>query len=83
MKRITNIASIYSAEMIAVNLALDLITTFIIFRDSLSALTALKNKHLTDPLTTQVLNRVYHLSRYKEIISVESQATNKNTMYQL
>ncbi len=54
--------------MIAVNLALDLITTFIIFRDSLSALTALKNKNVTDPLTTQVLNRVYHLSSYKEII---------------
>ena len=63
----------HSAEIMAVNLALDLITTtnrykFIIFTDSLSALTALKNKNITDPLTTQVLNRVYHLSRYKEII---------------
>ena len=72
-KRITNIDSIYSAKIIAVNLALDLITTtnhnkFIIFTDSLSVLTALKDKNVTDPLTTQVLNRVYHLSRYKEII---------------
>ena len=54
-------------------MALDLITTtnhnkFIIFTDSLSALTILKNKNVTDPLTTQVLNRVYHLSRYKETI---------------
>ena len=70
-KRITNIASIYSAEIIAINLALDLITTtnhnkFIIFTDSLSALTTLRN--INDPLTTQVLNGVYHSSRYKEII---------------
>ena len=68
-----DIATIYSAEIIVVNLALDLITTtnhnkFIIFTDSLSALTALKNKNITDPLTTQVLNKVYHLSKYKEII---------------
>ena len=54
-------------------MVLDLITMtnhnkFIIFADSLSALTALKIKNVTDPLTTQVLNRVYHLSRSKEII---------------
>ena len=47
-KRITNIDSIYSAEIIAVNLALDLTKTnhnkFIIFTDSLSGLTTLKIK---------------------------------------
>ena len=69
------------AEIIAVNLALDLITTtnhskFIIFTESVSALTALKNKNLTNPLTTQI----HHLfegsespicNAYKKRLTVE------------
>ena len=52
-----------SSEIIAIDLARDIITPhcnkFRIFTDSLSTLTALKKKkNLSDPLTTQVLNRI-------------------------
>ena len=67
-KRLTNKASIYSAEITAIDLALDIITAnkhnkFIIFTDSMSVLTALKNKKTVDPLTIKVLNRIHRISK--------------------
>ena len=71
-KRLPNSTSIYRAEAKAIDIALNIITQtestkFIIFSDSLSVLTSIKNQNLDNPLTMQLLNRLEILSKTKEI----------------
>ena len=66
-------SSIFTAEICAIDLALDIISKnkyskYIIFSDSLSVLTSLKNKILENPLIIKLLNRLYSMSSHKEII---------------
>ena len=61
------------AEICAIDLALDIISKnkyskYIIFSDSLSVLTLLKNKILENPLIIKLLNRLDSMSSHKEII---------------
>ena len=69
-----NKSSIFSAEVKAIDLALDLIeqsdsTRFIIFSDSLSSLQALHNQKLENPSVCNVLECISHLVELKRIVS--------------
>ena len=60
-------ASIFTAEVTAIDLALDTIAEsdddhFIIFSDSLSVLLSLHNKKMDNPLILQLLQKLHHLS---------------------
>ena len=71
--RLPNKSSIFSAEVKAIDLALDLIeqsdsTGFIIFSDSLSSLQALHNRKLENPSVCDVLERISHLVPFKRIV---------------
>ena len=65
--RLPDNSSIFSAEIKAIDLALNLAeysdpNRFIIFSDSLSTLQALSNQRLENPLICNVLERISHLS---------------------
>ena len=65
--------SIFNAELCAINLALDIASEdknnkFVIFSDSLSVLTAIKNLKLDNPLLTKLLIRIHNLNKSKKII---------------
>ena len=71
--RLPNKSSIISAEVKAIDLALDLIeqsdsTRFIIFSDSLSSLQALHNQKVENPSVCDVLERISHLVPFKRIV---------------
>ena len=66
-QRLPSCASIFTAEVTAINLALDAIAEsdddyFIIFSDSLSVLLSLHNKKLDNPLVLKLLQKFHHLS---------------------
>ena len=66
-QRLPSCASIFTAEVTAINLALDAISEsdddyFIIFSDSLSVLLSLHNKKLDNPLILKLLQKFHHLS---------------------
>ena len=63
-------SSIFTAEVCAIDLALNIISRnkhnkFIIFSDSLSVLTSLKNK-LENPLIVKLLSRLDSMSSHKK-----------------
>ena len=66
-QRLPSCASIFTAEVTAINLALDAIAEsdddyFIIFSDSLSVLLSLHNKKSDNPLILKLLQKFHHLS---------------------
>ena len=66
-QRLPSNASIFTAEVTAINLALDAIPEsdddcFIIFSDSLSVLFSLHNKKMDNPLILKLLQKLHHLS---------------------
>ena len=65
-------SSIFTSEVCAIDLALNIISSdkhkFIIFSDSLSVLTSLKNKKLENPLIVKLLSRLDSMSSRKKII---------------
>ena len=66
-QRLPSNASIFTAEVTAIDLALDTIAEsdddhFIIFSDSLSVLLSLHNKKMDNPLILQLLQKLHHLS---------------------
>ena len=71
--RLPNQSSIFSAEVKAIDLALDLVeqsdsSRFIIFSDSLSSLQALHHQKLENPSVCNVLERISHLVEFKRIV---------------
>ena len=67
-------ASIFSAEIYAINLVLDLISTsnskkFIIHSDSISVLQSLKYTKLENPLIVKIFNKLNSLIHRKKVIS--------------
>ena len=76
-------SSIFTAEVCAIDLVLNIISRdkhskFIIFSDSLSVLTSLKNKKLQNPLIVKLLSRLDSMfSHKKKKICVGFQATSK------
>ena len=72
-KRLPKNTSIFSAEIYAINLALDLIKEkedpkYIIFTDSLSAIIAIKNRKTNNPLIADLLIEFQRLKNKSEII---------------
>ena len=72
LKRLPNESSIYSAEVIAIDLAMNIIANhksskFIIYSDSKSVLQALQSKYST-PLITRLLNTMNTISKNNSII---------------
>ena len=70
-------SSIFTAEVCAIDLAFNIISRdkynkFIIFFDSLSVLTSLKNKKLENPLIVKLLSRLDSMSSYKKIVVLDS-----------
>ena len=66
-QRLPSNASIFTAEVTAIDLALDAIAEsdddyFIIFSDSLSVLLSLNNRKMDNPLILQLLLKIHHLS---------------------
>ena len=66
-QRLPSNASIFTAEVTAIDLALDTIAEsddghFIIFSDSLSVLLSLHNKKMDNPLILQLLQKLHYLS---------------------
>ena len=66
-QRLPSNASIFTAEVTAIDLALDTIAEsdddhFIIFSDSLSLLLSIHNKKMDNPLILQLLQKLHHLS---------------------
>ena len=66
-QRLPSNASIFTAEVTAIDVALDNIAEsdddhFIIFSDSLSVLLSLHNKKMDNPLILQLLQKLHHLS---------------------
>ena len=64
---VPNNAAIFTAEVSAIDLALDAIVEsdddhFIIFSDSLSVLLSLHNKKLDNPVILNFLQKLHHLS---------------------
>ena len=64
-------SSIFTAEVCAIDLALNIISRdkhnkLIIFSDSLSVLTSLKNKKLENPLIAKLLSRLDSMSSHKK-----------------
>ena len=71
-QRIPNDASIFSAEIKGIDIALDLVAEslnekFIIFSDSLSVLISIKNRKQDNPLIIKLLNKHNSLSNFKTI----------------
>ena len=63
LKRLPNESSIYSAEVIAIDLAMNIIANhksskFIIYSDSKSVLQALQSKNSSTPLITRLLDKM-------------------------
>ena len=74
LKRLPNESSIYSAEAIAIDLAMNIIANhksskFIIYSDSKSVLQALQSKDST-PLITRLLDKMNTLSKNNSIILI-------------
>ena len=66
-QRLPSNASIFTAEVTAIDLALDTMAEsdddhFMIFSDSLSVLLSLHNKKMDNPLILQLLQKLHHLS---------------------
>ena len=66
-------ASIFTAEICAINLALKIISNnkakkFIIYSDSISVLHSIKNQKLNNPLIVNLLNKLHTLKQSKKII---------------
>ena len=91
--RLPDNASIFSAEIKAIDLALDHIeqsrnTDFIIFSDSLSVLQSLHNRHIENPLLLDVLLKHNDLAELNRIVfcwlssHVVIKATKKPTSLQ-
>ena len=73
LKHVTNDSSIYSAEVIAIDLAMNIIANhksskFIIYSDSKSVLQALQSKDSSTPLITRPLDKMNTLSKNNSII---------------
>ena len=73
LKCLPNESSIYSAEAIAIDLAMNIIANhksfkFIIYSDSKSVLQALQNKDSSTPLITRLLDKMNTLSKNNSII---------------
>ena len=73
LKRLPNESSIYSAEVIAIDLAMNIIANhksskFIIYSDSTSVLQALQSKDSSTPLITRLLDKMNTLSKNNSII---------------
>ena len=68
--------SIFNAEVCTIDFALNIISgnkhnKFIIFSDSLSVLTSLRNKKLENPLIIKLLSRLDSMSSHKEITMLD------------
>ena len=67
LKRLSNESPIYSAEVIAIDLAMNIITNHksskLISPDSKSVLQALQSKHSSTPLITRLLDKMNTLSK--------------------
>ena len=64
-------SSIFTADVCTIDLTLNIISRnkhnkFIIFSDSLSVLTSLKNKKLENPLIVTLLSRLDSMSSHKK-----------------
>ena len=73
LKRLPNESSIYSAEAIAIDLAVNILANpksskFIIYSDSKSVLQALQNKDSSTPLITRLLDKMNTQSKNNSII---------------
>ena len=68
LKRLPNESSIYSAEVIAIDLANHKSSKFIIYSDSKSVLQALLSKNSSCPLITRLLDKMNTLSKNNSII---------------
>ena len=74
MQRIPDDSSIFTAEAIAIDLALDFISTcdtnnkYIIFSDSLSVLKAMNHTSSKNPQIQKLLEKCHELLAYKEIV---------------
>ena len=73
LKCLSNESSIYSAEVIAIDLAMNIIANhksskFIIYSDSKSVLQALQSKNSSSPLITRLLDKMNVLSKNNSII---------------
>ena len=73
LKHLPNESSIYSAEVIAIDLAMNIIANhksskFIIYSDSKSVLQALQSKDSSTPLITRLLDKMNILSKNNSII---------------
>ena len=80
-QRLPSNASIFTAEVKAIDLALDAIAEsddyhFIIFSDSLSVLLSLHNKKLDNPLILKLLQKLHHLSCAHKTITSAFVETN-------
>ena len=78
IKPFTMKSSIFTAEVCAIDLALNIISRdklnkFIIFSDSLSVLTSLKNKKLENPLIVKLLSRLDSMNSHKNNFVLDSQ----------
>jgi ribonuclease HI len=79
-KRFLNHASIFSAEAIAILLALDIFSQsteqhFVILSDSLSCVNAVENRNLEKPLVVEILERIHqqlHVDRRITFVWVPS-----------
>ena len=73
LKRLPNKSSIYSAEAIAIDLAMNIIANhkfskFIIYSDTKSVLQALQSKNSSTSLITRLLDKTNTLSKNNSII---------------
>ena len=73
LKRLPNESSIYSAEVIAIDRAMNIIANhksfkFIIYSDSKSVLQALQSKYSSTPLITRLQDKMITLSKNNNII---------------
>ena len=73
--RLPDVSSIYTAELTALKMALDLIEEingryFVIFTDSLSCLMALQNRNLKHPYIVQLLETLSKISSGKRVVFV-------------
>ena len=71
--RINDEASICTAELLAIEAAVDYIyessdEEFMIITDSLSSLQALKSQKLNNPIVSNILHMCHYLSRHKDIV---------------
>ena len=70
LKHLPNESSIYSAEVIAIDLAMNIIANykFIIYSDSKLVLQALQSKNSSTPLITRLIDKMNTLSKNNSII---------------